>query len=136
MRNCVRLVSIFLVSVSFAIGCNTEEPVKTGTVEGTVKLKGKSFDSGTVGFQNPETGATDAAQVGEGGKFSLASPLPVGTYKVYITPPEAPQPDDEESGKLANQGPEVPDKYQDGSTSGESVEVKEGPNSFEIDFAK
>lgn len=130
------LVTVCFSSIALAVGCDSSEPVETGEVEGTVKLAGKPLAAGTVAFQDTTTGATDAAKIGAGGQFKLESPLPVGTYQVSITPPPPPRPDDEAAGKLANAGPSIPDKYQDGSTSGETVEVKKGPNTFTIDFAE
>ena len=118
------------------MGCGdgqTQSP--TGEVEGTVTLDGEPLTEGGVSFYHSETGGTGGAELGAGGKFKLDLPLPVGEYQVSFVPPQPPQPDDEASGKKANDT-SIHDRYRDGSTSGIVKEIKEGPNNFTLELTK
>ena len=135
-----RVYRVCLVGCLFSLlvmGCgdgNTKGP--TGEVEGTVTLDGKPLTEGAVSFYHPESAESGGADLGDGGKFKLESPLPVGKYQVAFLPPEPPQPDDEASGKKASLNTGIHDGYQDGSTSGIVKEVKEGPNNFTFKLTK
>jgi hypothetical protein len=108
----------------------------TGEVEGTVKLDGEPLTEGSVAFYQESTGNTGGGELGPGGKFKFDIPTPVGGYRVSFQPPDPPQPDDEESGKLASVESNIPAGYQMGETSGEFAEVKEGPNTFTFELSK
>ena len=131
----------------FASGCGggsdaVEGP--TGTVFGTINYKGAAIPEGCAVTFMPEGGDLPAAgEVNSSGAFSLyfkgGTAIPTGKYKIGIMPPaveETPQQAMErmESGGKEKEFPEVPQKYRDAETSGETFEVKEGENTYELDM--
>lgn len=132
-----RLMLALTLLVLHSAGCgDAEDSGPTGTVTGTVKLNGKPLTQGAISFYNPDSGFSGGADLGEGGKFTLTDPLPVGTYVIAVNPPEAPQPEDEATGRMAMQDNSIPLKYREGSSSGLKSEVKEGENTFSYELQK
>lgn len=135
MNGAVSRLAVCLVAF-VAAGCGGEDEGPTGEVEGTVTLANKPLADANIQLVNPDTGAPFGGKITDG-KFKLEDPVPVGTYKVAITPPEAPQPDDEASGKKATQlAKAIPLGYQDTNSSGLTAKVEEGPNKFEFKLLK
>jgi hypothetical protein len=120
------------------VGCGGggSETGPTGEVEGTVTVAGEPLTEGSVAFYQAETGGSGGGALGPGGKFKFDIPVPVGIYQVSFRPPEAPQPDDEASGKLANVESDIHEGYQNGETSEIYATIKEGPNTFTFDLTK
>jgi hypothetical protein len=130
----------FCLSSGLLLGCGGggggREIGPTGEVEGTVILDGEPLTEGSVAFYQVSTGNTGGGELGPNGEFKFDGPTPVGNYQVSFQPPDAPQPDDEESGKLANVESSIPAGYQMGETSDITAEVKEGPNTFAFELTK
>lgn len=129
------------------------------TISGSLSNDGKpiSADSDVV-FYCSEKGATAAGKLDVLGKFSLkeADPfigIPPGRYVVSIRPPAPPavQVGTDDYKKMMSQGvnpaggvapkisqrpSDIPERFYDPSTSKLALEVKAGPNNFDIDLAK
>jgi hypothetical protein len=122
------------------LGCGGGDGVReigpTGEVEGTVTLDGEPLTEGSVAFYQVSSGNTGGGDLGPGGKFKFDVPTPVGSYLVSFQPPAPPQPDDEDSGKLARVKSNIPEGYHAGDTSLVTAEVKEGPNTFTFELSK
>lgn len=125
------------------------------TVTGSVTKGGKPVALDTaVTFYCKDQTATAAGMVDTLGKFSLTPGdqkrgIPPGRYQVMIRPPSAAPvtttgPDYEKmmkggTGKVAKAefaGSEIPGKLQALDTSGLVLEVKAGPNNFDIEIDK
>ena len=79
---CHRL--LILVAFLCLCGCGSSAPV--GEVAGKVTFKRKPVSEGRVTFQNLQTGAADEAELNSDGTYAMKSPLPVGEYKVMVSP--------------------------------------------------
>lgn len=130
-----------------AAGCGRGDglPGPTGTVSGKLTSNGKPAPAGTlvncthVEKSFPAIGATDA-----NGNFTLemkgGKNILVGKYTVAISPPVVKM-DPAEAMRLSQAGtppqanfPEIPEKYRSADTSGETLEVKTGANTLNIDM--
>lgn len=135
-RLTVDCLYLSLVLCVFVSGCGKDSSQgPTGSVTGTVTIDGKPLTSGSVEFFRKDGGASDSAKVDDKGQFKIES-LPVGEYQVSFHPPQAPQPEDEATGKLASKPTLIHVGYQDASSSGETRKVTEGENSFEFKLRK
>ncbi len=121
-------------------GCSKSEPV--GKVEGKVLFDGKPYTEAAVVFLNAETGQGGAANIQADGSFTLAEPIPVGTYVVYLAPKIA---DDNPtgSGEEGTEGPvsmvsdeSVPAKYWNEADSDIRIQIQEGPNNVTVELKK
>lgn len=104
-------------------GCSNRFP--TAEVSGKVTLDGKPLSGATVMFV-PERGVAAAGTLQPDGTFRLISGRPgngavIGSHKVAVMPADPLK-------------AHFPAKYQNAETSGFSVEVKAGKNSFEFDL--
>ncbi len=120
------MLTIALVAMLVA-GCGKADPV--GTVEGTVTLNGEPYSDAAVIFLSMATGQGGTADIGPGGSFKIANPLPVGTYTVYLAP-KLGEPTGEAQPVTIDQS--VPDKYWNEAASDISIDVSEGPNSVQV----
>jgi len=120
----------------------------TGTVTGKVTLDGNPVPQGcAVTFVSP-SGFTASGKVGGDGSCTLMNmdkpAIPAATYKVAVAQPAADMSGADydkymsaEGGQAAQAAPEaIPAKYQTVDTSGLSYDVKEGPNSIDIELKK
>jgi hypothetical protein len=125
------------------------------SVSGSLTNDGKpiKLDSSVV-FYCPEAAATAAGKVDALGKFSLnaANPaigVPAGRYQVMVRPPEPPPMPAGNTDAYKNmmmaggntdkkpeRPSEIPEKFQTLESSTLVLEVKAGPNTFDIDLAK
>jgi len=123
MRKLVPLLALCI------IGCAEEKPF--GLVSGTVKYKGIPLRAGNVNFLST-TGAAAIARISDTGDYIVEGSLPAGEYRVYVTPPVSePGP----PGKVVlPKRFDLPSKFQDPATSGETVVVKEGVNNTVIEL--
>jgi hypothetical protein len=130
-----------IATTAILCGCSNSGPAK-GTATGTVTLNGRPVTQGSVVFQNAEAGVSQMVPLGADGSFEMRSyegpGIPVGSYKVIITPrtmsqgeqplAEAPTPDQPPPQS------EIPAKYQDAATTPLTAEVRKGINPS-FDFA-
>jgi hypothetical protein len=109
------------------IGCGKSAPM--GMVEGTVTLNGEPYSDAAVVFLSLTTGQGGTADIQAGGRFKFATPLPVGTYTVFLAPKLDPSASDEQP-VIIDQS--VPDKYWNEAASDISIQVSEGENKVEV----
>lgn len=98
-------------------------------------MDGEPFSEGTLAFYDKATGNTGGGELGSGGTFKFAVPVPVGTYQVSFAQPPAAAPDDPTADAEANKST-IHDGYCNGDTSGLVAEVKEGTNTFTFELKK
>ena len=162
-RKLVACVVIFITTIIGSSGCGEAkkkpDASTMATVSGSVSINGKSVaQESHVIFFNSEKAATAAGKTDALGKFTLkeADPsigIPAGRYQVMIRPPDPPPlqvgSDDYKKMMTAGAAPvaggppkpaerisEIPSKYHDFLTSKIALEVKVGPNTFDIDLGK
>ena len=156
----LNIVALLVISALACGGC--AEPVDlgpTGTISGNLTYNGKPLAEGTqVVFMQRQRGFAGLGATDAEGNFTITlyrkstgatSEMPVGTYIVMVQPPSDPNAEMELADpsdvatpnemSSANQKQlfvktEFPMKYRQPSTSGITREVKEGPNTFEIDL--
>ncbi len=124
------VLSVSLLS-TVIIGCGTS--VSTGTVQGKVTLDGAPYTGASVVFSSLETGQGGAAEIQSDGTFSIETPLPVGSYTVYLEPKAgASEPVDPSVAGFESAGSEVdesvPSKYWSEAESDIKKDVAEGAN--------
>jgi hypothetical protein len=120
-----------------------------GSPHGKVTFNGGPLPKGSVlVIESTEIGVSRTASIAEDGTYDLSdTPLPVGTYKVAITPPPTAGVDASSAdydkmmsgggAKPANPnatGFPVPEKFRSTTTSDKTVEVKEGSQELNIDI--
>jgi hypothetical protein len=88
-----------------------------------------------VTFHSSASGIAATAKI-EAGKFALESPLEVGSYSVYVSPP-VPEPRDPSLGPPSPlPWVHIPPKAQDPMTSGITVSVAPGPNEVTVELVE
>lgn len=131
---------LIVLATMIATGCGeTESQPRIGGVHGKVTIKGKAAPSGVIiNFTTEGSTGAFVAVVGENGqyKYEPSSTVPHGTYGVSLENP--PTPTKEVDGLTINDPDAkvievVPEKYQQKSTSGLSVEL--GATDVEFDIA-
>ena len=126
------LAGLLLAGLFFITGCSGKNPL--GKVQGEVSYRGQVVPAAEVHFYSKERGVGAIARVEGEGKFSLDTPLPVGTYSVYVTPPMLEPGDPAQTPAASVPTVQIPAKYRDMNTSGLSFEVKKGENDFPIEL--
>ena len=132
----LRLPGICLASLSVgcllaAMGCSESQPM--GTVKGTVSVKGKPYTDAAVMFVSTASGQGSGGDIGADGSFTLADPLPVGTYTVYFAPKSIAPEDATAAPVPIHMDKSVPEKYWNEASSDIKVEVKEGDNNIPVE---
>jgi len=119
-----------LLLVAVLAGCQS----KDGKVTGTVTYQGKPLQSGTVQFNGPDNKG-DSAVIQSDGTYT-AGKVPLGANKVTVTTnaggtglkPPAPLP----GMPPVPEAVAIPGKYGNSETSGLSLDVKAGRQTFDI----
>ncbi len=155
---CITMICSLSTILICGCGAGPDRPKgEQASVTGTVMFDGKpvTFDS-TVVFYSKDKDATAAGTIDAAGKFSLkgAQPkigIPVGQYVVMVRPPEPPMttsiatgPSSPDYQKKMMQGAEakpeapkdIPAVFLSLDKSTLKLELKSGPNSFDIDLSK
>src|SRR5262245_7855264 len=117
--------SLFLVA-GFLLACGCSVSFPSGIVSGKVSVKGQPV-RGEVNFYMKEKGQGAVARVDESGRYQFDTPLPIGTYAVYIKP-LPPEPVNPANVGVRNPTADIPPKFQEPSTSGLTFTVKAGRN--------
>jgi hypothetical protein len=128
---------LFVVGLVFAAGCGSDPG--RGSVKGKITVGGKPLAKGAIVFI-PTTGNRDPYTAAiTNGEYAMPD-MPGGPAKVYISPPltEEPPPVDKgdvvPSARPGRKKVVVPDKYQNPETSGLSLTVQKGENTFDADL--
>jgi len=123
-------------------GCS--ESVPTGKVKGKVLFDGEPYSGAAVVFMNTSSGQGGTANIQPDGSFTIAEPIPVGKYVVYLAP-EIPEADGTESGEEGAEGPapvymhadeSVPAKYWNEADSDITCDITEGSNDVTVELNK
>jgi len=119
-------------------GCGRPGP-PTGEVAGKVTFRGAPVEEGTVTLYNAETGFTAEASLGAGGTFGGQGPwqaVPVGTYRVTVTPPMYLDSSDPKTPPVMMEKKvrNIPELYRRDGTTPLTAEVKEGKNELTFDL--
>jgi hypothetical protein len=133
VSNSIRAGRRFVVPLALALcGCggSDERNLPMSPVSGTVTYT-TALPEGQIVFQHP-TGEMAATKFGPDGKFQLD--VPQGKNQVMVTSLESSITDQKEGGPRAMETytSRIPTKYASFATSSLEVDVKEGPNSFEV----
>jgi len=127
----VRATLCALFVCSF-MGCSASPyEGRTAKVSGKVSLDGSPISVGNVLFMM-EDGHAASCPIGADGFF--ATECRPGKYKVAVSPPELIDPLSSGGGNAARVA--IPNRFQDLGTSGLSVELKAGDNTYDIPLAK
>lgn len=124
----------------FLSGCGEEgpHPVPRGTVTGKVTSGGQPVTEGIVSFYNNQKGTAVDGTIGSDGSYT-AENVGAGPNTVAVTPPPPPPFEGVEDGKTPpppKEYPNLPEKYRQASTSGLTLDVKEGETKqFDIDLS-
>ncbi len=129
---CHRSLGYIALAVIAVIGCSPQPyEGRTAKVSGNVSLGGAAVTTGNVLLMMEDGHAANCA-IGSDGAY--ASECRPGKYKVAITPPELIDPLAGASGGAGRVS--IPTRYQDLGTSGLTVELKAGDNTFDIAMNK
>jgi hypothetical protein len=120
------LLSVLLLSM-IAVGCSKSAP--TGTVKGKVTLDDEPYSNAAVMIVSMETGQGGTADIQSDGTFTLAEPIPVGSYTAYLAP-KASENETQEA-QAVTIDTSVPDKYWS-EMSDIKVDVAEGENDVTV----
>jgi hypothetical protein len=120
-----------LVTVQF-VGCGGSTP--TGTVKGKVLLDGQPYSEAAVAFISLDTGQAGVAQVNPDATFQLTTPLPVGSYRVYLEPPDADAQATAEQPKPVAMDKTVPEKYWNEASTDITIDITEGENDVTVEL--
>ncbi|MDB5390076.1 MAG: hypothetical protein JWM11_5722 [Planctomycetaceae bacterium] len=150
---CMTLVGACLMFSGCGGGAVRTPSKEQATISGSLSNAGKSISvDSLVTFESTEKSSMASGKVDALGKFNLkaADPtvgIPPGRYSVTVTPP-AGEPakvgTDDYKAKMMQGGmaaaqkkpSDIPDNFQSMSTTPLKLEVKQGQNTFDIDFAK
>jgi hypothetical protein len=99
-------------------------------VHGKVLLNDAPYSDASVVFTCLDTGRGGVAPIQADGTFRIATPLPIGTYKVYLEPKAIE--DEGEQPTPVYMSDEIPAKYQNETSSDISIEVVEGDNDVTV----
>lgn len=122
-----------LVSALFA-GC--EERISTGNVRGKVTLDDAPYADAAVVFISPESGQAASADIQPDGTFTIETPLPVGSYVVFLAPKSAESEEGMDEPVEESVDESVPEKYLNEATSDISIEIVEGQNDVTVPLRK
>lgn len=114
------------------VGC--EKQVPSGTVKGSVSVKGKPYTDAAVMIVSLATGQGGTAEIDSSGNYELKTPIPVGEYSVYFAPKSNPQAIENAAPVPMVQDKKIPDKYWDEAGTDLKLSLKEGVNEFPIDI--
>lgn len=139
-------VVVFVCSaMAMLAGCGSGGATgPTGTVNGSVMVKGAAAPAGTIILFQSSEGHSAGGTVDSAGKYSLksngSSRIPVATYKVQVSPPPAPPAPPVDPAKVASgqapaaPPPPFPAKYGSTVTSGFEFKVEAKANTFDLDL--
>jgi hypothetical protein len=142
IRTCV---GILICSVTaLLVGCGSGSKGPTGTVTGTVTVKGAAVPAGTSVFFQSNDGHSAGGTVDAAGKYTLkcngSSYIPEATYLVQVSPPPAPKAPPVDPAKVASGGAPpaapapFPAKYGSTATSGFQFKVEPKAQTIDLDL--
>jgi hypothetical protein len=141
-RTCV---GFLICSVTLIlVGCGSGVKGPTGTVTGSVTVKGAAAPAGTNVLFQSNDGYSAGGTVDAAGKYTLksngSSYIPAATYLVQVSPPPAPPAPPMDPAKVATGGsapalpPPFPAKYGSTATSGFQFKIEPKENKIDLDL--
>jgi hypothetical protein len=126
---------LLLAALSVVVfGCKPAE--KLGRIGGKVTFQEQPVSEGMVVFSCVDKGVNMTGPLKADGTYEIimakGAGLPLGTYKVCVSPPLTFVPIGEAAPQKAKNYPNIPKKYRNLETSGLTVTVKDGENRFDI----
>lgn len=110
---------------------NAPEPAITGNVHGKVTHQGAGVTEGQIVFTNLTLKTDVVGELGADGAYT-ATNLPEGDYAVRVTPkPVVPSMDPKVPTPKPADPANIPKKYRNAQTSGLTMEIKQGDNTFD-----
>ena len=136
-NRCYNLILPLLVVTLFAFpGCKQEENL--GRIGGKVTFQGQPVSEGMVLFSCIAKGVNVTAPLKADGSYEVimakGAGLPLGEYKVSLSPPQPFYEIGEKAPPVPKQYPNSPAKYRNFQTSGLSVNIINGDNPFNIEM--
>jgi len=129
--------------VAFFVGCGKNDPGigPLGIVKGHVTFESVAVTEGTVQFSNATKGYAGTGEIDKEGRYLVRSEnggLPIGDYQVSVMPPiiavsGGPNTPSSEGPKEI---PTIPRKYRSTETSGLTMTIREGENTYDIQMKK
>jgi hypothetical protein len=132
MTSLVRRAAAVSLMTLLAAGC---EEAGTGSVRGTITVAGRPLPRGSITFL-PAAGDRDPVTAAVIDGVYDTGPMPTGPARITImhsTHAPAAAGGDRTSPRLPADAPRVPAKYHSPDTSGLSLPVKPGANTFDYD---
>jgi hypothetical protein len=127
-----------VVLIATAVGCGTDPG--RGSVKGKITVNGKVLAKGRITFLSEGGNKDPFSTAIVNGEYFIPD-IPAALAKVYIVPPLSDDPLPVDKGDIVptarpGRGPRivVPDKYQNATTSGLSLTVQKGENTFNADL--
>jgi len=117
------------------VGCTPKGP-QVGTVEGTVKVDGKTATAGEVNITAAD-GQTITGMIQNDGKYRALN-VPVGDAKAAVKGPSGPAtsaPAISGTEPTGGKGITVPAKYGNAATSGLTKKITTGTNQWDFDLS-
>jgi len=97
-------------------------------------LDGQPFSDGMVSLYSNASGVGAQVPIDAEGKYVVKDSLVLGTYTVAIVPPLPPPPGPPTGAPVKKEKAKIPAKFSNPKTSGLTVEVKKGENTFNIEM--
>lgn len=135
-RICFVVCALLIVS-----GCGKSGPAPTASLSGKVTIDGAPAPTGSqIHFTDSASGNVAIGVIRDGGAYTATlngqEKVFPGDYKVTVSGPAVEV--DAEAAMEPDFVPPtnpIPEKYQDASTSGETVTVTEGENTYNLDIS-
>ena len=123
--------------LAVTLGCGRREVL--GKVTGRVTLEGEPVKQGYVIFRNDTKGVHMMAEMDASGNYEVSMAggygLPLGEYRVYLSPPVAEIPfGPAQAPPQPSEVAKFPEKFLQPETSGLKLIVAKGDNRFDIDM--
>ncbi|EAQ80655.1 hypothetical protein DSM3645_14955 [Blastopirellula marina DSM 3645] len=112
-------------------GCSQGQAFKSSVV-GKVTLDDQPVPQGSIVLIDQAGKLATSALEPDGGYSLRCSP---GSYHIAIAPPPPPDPFAPKSSETKVNVVKIPSKYRDVGTSGLTIDVKEGENTFDVQLA-
>ena len=127
------VVAAVLMTAGFA-GCSGSSRPTSARATGKVICQGRPLAAGEVHFVRADTGDAGSAPLDPAGNYALRAGIPPGSYRVFVLPPAstahpsvtAP------ATPIAPEVSPIPERYRSEVSSGLTVEVKAGSNTFDF----
>ncbi|MDB5341216.1 MAG: hypothetical protein JWN70_6835 [Planctomycetaceae bacterium] len=134
------ILTVVLCGVVAGCGSSGPPAPKVGTVSGKVKFKGEPVKEGQVLFEDPTQGQLAGANLKSDGTYYVTTAeggLRVGTYGVKVTAvPVASDPVMNPKPVPPADPANIPKKYRNAKTSGLTLVVKQGGNTYDIEMTE